>query len=212
MLNTLSRKIELPLKIGLTGGIGSGKSLAGKIFRALQAPVFDADIEAKNLMNNNHYIHEELCSLLGNDIYLPNGFVDRKKLAQIIFNNKEAIRQVNKIVHPAVRNRFVEWHSQQKSPYIVYEAAILFESGYSVQMDYNILMTAPQELRIERVMKRDKTTHEKVLERMNNQWTDEKKKLLADFIIVNDEELFLTPQVFDINEKLLAIWQNLQNG
>lgn len=212
MLNTLSREIELPMKAGLTGGIGSGKSLASKIFRALQIPVFDADIEAKNLMNNNHYIREELCTLFGNDIYLPDGFIDRKRLAQIIFTDKEAIRQVNKIVHPAVRSWFVEWHSQQKSAYTIYEAAILFESGFSVQLDYNILMTAPPELRIERVMKRDNTTREKVLERMNNQWTDEKKQLLADYIIVNDEETFLTPQVLDINEKLLAIWQNLQNG
>ncbi|MCL1821974.1 MAG: dephospho-CoA kinase [Prolixibacteraceae bacterium] len=212
MLNTLSKKIDQPLKIGVTGGIGSGKSLACKIFRVLQMPVFDADSEAKKLMNNNHYIREELCTLFGNDIYLPDGLLDRKKLAQIIFNNKEDIQRVNNLVHPAVRNHFVDWYAQQKSPYIVYEAAILFESGYSVQMDYNILIRAPIEQRIEMVMKRDNTTREKVLSRINNQWPDEKKQALADFIIENDEEQFLIPQILDINKKILSIWQNLQNG
>jgi dephospho-CoA kinase len=204
MSNILSKETNLPLKVGVTGGIGSGKSLVCKIFKVLQIPVFDADTEARKLMDHNHDIRKELIALLGKNIYTGQGTLDRKKMADIIFNDREIIQKVNKIIHPAVRKQFVAWWQNQNTDYIIQEAAILFESGAYQLMDFNILITAPEELRIERVMERDGISRKQVIVRMTNQWNDEKKVKLADFIIHNDESDFLTTQILEIHKKILT--------
>lgn len=190
------------IKVGLTGGIGAGKSMVCNIFSKLGIPVYVADTEAKLLMNTNPAIRQQLLALFGKNIYLENDVLDRKKLSEIIFNDKIALAKVNAIVHPIVRKHFDKWADLQKSAYVIQEAAILFESGQNAHFDKIILLTAPYEVKIERVMKRDNVSREKVIERMNNQLTDEEKILKSDFIINNDNISMVLPQVLDINKKL----------
>ncbi|HKM94402.1 MAG TPA: dephospho-CoA kinase [Prolixibacteraceae bacterium] len=190
------------IKVGLTGGIGAGKSMVCNIFSKLGIPVYVADTEAKLLMNTNPAIRQQLLALFGKNIYLENDVLDRKKLSEIIFNDKIALAKVNAIVHPIVRKHFDKWADLQKSAYVIQEAAILFESGQNIHFDKIILLTAPYEVKIERVMKRDNVSREKVIERMNNQLTDEEKILKSDFIINNDNISMVLPQVLDINKKL----------
>jgi len=141
--------------VAITGGIGSGKSVVCKIFEKLSIPVFNADFEAKKLMNSSTEIRNKLIDLFGSDIYQSNGDIHRKKMADLIFNNNFALQKVNEIVHPEVRKRFGEWAKEQNSPYVIQEAAIIFESGQFHSFDKIITVTAPSELKIERVMKRD---------------------------------------------------------
>jgi dephospho-CoA kinase len=209
MLNTSSKNRQQPLKIGITGGIGSGKSVVCRIFAILGIPVFGADLEARRIIDHDPEIREALSQLLGREIFPASGVTDRKKMAVAIFNNRELLHKVNSIVHPAVRRRFTEWWQIQESPYVIQEAAILFESGASGLMDLNILVTAPVEVRIDRVMQRDRISREQVQERMDNQWPDEKKSSLADFVILNDGNQLLIEQVMDIHHKILKhgkIW------
>lgn len=209
MSNTSSKNINPPIKAGITGGIGSGKSLACQIFRILEIPVFEADLEAKRLMDRDPEVRTRLIELAGSEIYMASGMLDRPRLAELIFNNSKLLQQVNGLVHPAVRQAFSDWAEQQAAPYVLMEAAILFESGSYRSLDFSILMTAPEELRIQRVMKRDGTDREQVISRIRNQWPEEKKIELADFIITNDESTFLTMQVLDVHKKILEygkIW------
>ncbi len=203
MLNTSLKKDNIPLKIGITGGIGSGKSLVCKIFQILKIPVFEADREAKEILDSDPQTKEALGNLLGVHIFDTNGKVNRQQMAGIIFNDQELLQKVNGIIHPAVRRKFNEWHMAQKAPYVIQEAAILFESGIYKLMDRNIVVTAPEELRINRVMERDGVTKEKVLERMKNQWPEKEKVALADYIIRNDESQSLIHQVLEINQKIM---------
>lgn len=209
MSNTSSKNINPPLKAGITGGIGSGKSLACQIFRILEIPVFEADLEAKRLMDRDPEVRTRLIELAGSEIYMASGMLDRPRLAELVFNNSKLLQQVNGLVHPAVRQAFSDWAEQQAAPYVLMEAAILFESGSYRSLDFSILMTAPEELRIQRVMKRDGTDREQVISRIRNQWPEDKKRELADFIITNDESTFLTMQVLDVHKKILEygkIW------
>lgn len=209
MSNTSSKNINPPIKAGITGGIGSGKSLACQIFRILEIPVFEADLEAKRLMDRDPEVRTRLIELAGSEIYMASGMLDRPRLAELVFNNSKLLQQVNGLVHPAVRQAFSDWAEQQAAPYVLMEAAILFESGSYRSLDFSILMTAPEELRIQRVMKRDGTDREQVISRIRNQWPEEKKRELADFIITNDESTFLTTQVLDVHKKILEygkIW------
>lgn len=203
MLNTLSNETNLPLKVGLTGGIGSGKSLVCHILKILKIPVFEADREAKKVMETDSEVRRALIELFGSSAYTAEGILDRKRMAEIIFRDKDSIQKVNSIVHPAVRKSFFLWWKQQQSPYVVQEAAILFESGAYQLMDINILVTAPVGMRIQRVMSRDGISREQVEARMNNQWPDSEKSVLADFIIRNDESEFLVSQVLEIHKKVL---------
>ena len=191
-------------KVGITGGIGSGKSTIVRFFELKGIPVFIADTEANILVNTSMKIRKKLTRLLGNDIYLPDQTLDRKKLAEYIFNNQDLMERVNSIVHPEVRKQFGKWVNKQTSPYIIYEAAILFETGYYKSVDYTILVTAPEEMRIARVMKRDNVSQEKIQERIANQWTDEKKAELADYVIKNDNSELLLPQLNNLHERMLA--------
>ena len=189
------------LKIGITGGIGSGKSTICDFFKLLGVPVFNADQEAKRIMNESSIVRSKLVMSFGNDIYLPNRTVDRKKMAGIIFNSPSLLQKVNTIVHPEVRKYFFVWCELQGSPYIVHEAAILFESGFYEMMDYTILVTALEVERIKRVTKRDQSSAEQVKERMAKQWTDEQKAALADFTIRNDNRELIIPQLLNLDKK-----------
>lgn len=189
------------LKVGITGGIGSGKSLVCKLFKILKVPVFEADLVAKDLLDHNGTIKNELIHLFGREICTAEQTIDRKKLASIIFNDNLALQKVNSIIHPKVKDSFFEWVANQDTPYILHEAAILFESGFYRLMDFNILITADRELRISRVMKRDGVDREEVLKRMRQQWTDEEKERLAQVIIRNENELII-PKVLEIDKKL----------
>lgn len=191
------------LKVGLTGNIGSGKSLVARMFRILQIPVFDADGEAKKLYRDET-VKQELRSAFGDRIFTTLGEVDKKTLAQIIFNNKAAISKISEIIHPAVRQRFKIWSGQfTKAPYLIYEAAVIIESGYSKKLDRVVLVTAPAETRIKRVMKRDDVKREDVVKRMKNQWPEKRKKSHADFLIDNTGNRMLIPQVLEIHEQLV---------
>jgi dephospho-CoA kinase len=190
------------IKVGITGGIGSGKSTVCEIFRLLGIPVFVADQEAKILMNSNAEVIEKLIHLFGKDIYTENRILNRKKLAEIIFNNDIQREMVNQIVHPAVRTAFMNWIEKQDSPYIIHEAAILFESGFYKMMDYTLLVTAPEEMRIERVMKRDGIETKSIKDRMEKQWPDSEKRKLASFELVNDNRDLIIPQIIKIDENL----------
>ena len=192
----------MTIKVGITGGIGSGKSTICEVFKLLGAPIFVADDEAKHLMNSNDEVIGQLIRLFGKEIYTENRALDRKKLAEIIFNNDIKRGKVNHVVHPAVRKEFEKWLEVQKSPYAIHEAAILFESGFYKMMDFTLLVTAPEEMRIERVTKRDKSNTKTVKERMAKQWPDSEKRKLASFEIVNDNQNLIIPQIIKIDENL----------
>lgn len=188
------------LKIGITGGIGSGKSTVCNFFHLLGIPVFNADLEAKRIMNESALIRSKILLLFGQNIYLPNKTIDRKKLAEIIFNSPPLLQKVNSIIHPEVRNYFYEWCSQQKSSYIIHEAAILFESGFYKMMDYTILVTALEKQRINWVIKRDKSDSKRVKDRIAKQWTDKQKKDLADYTIKNDNQELILPTLIKLDK------------
>ena len=188
-------------KIGITGGIGSGKTTVCEIFKLLGIPIFHADQEAKYLQNSDLIIKNQIIKLFGEDIYTSEEILDRQKLATIIFNNKQALFAINEIIHPAVRQRFQNWTENfQAVPYSLYEAAILFESGYASDFDLNILVLANEKLRIERVINRDGTTEEIVKQRIRNQIPDNEKIKLADFIIENNADNLLIPQILKIDK------------
>lgn len=170
--------------IGLTGGIGSGKSTIAKYFESKGIPVYIADIEAKKIMGSDSVIGK-VVDAFGMDV-LENEKINRAKLSTVVFNNPEKLTQLNAIIHPEVKIHFLDWVKKHENfPIVIKEAAILFESGSYKDCDKIILVTAPKELRIQRVMQRDNVTKEAVESRMANQWEDEKKIKLSDFIIQN---------------------------
>ncbi len=192
------------IKVGITGGIGSGKSTTCRVFSTLGIPVFEADVVAKQLMDSDLIIRKELIRLFGKDVYLPNQTIDRKYLAGIVFNNPSLLAQLNEVIHPAVQRAFEAWCLKQKSPYILHEAAILFESGFYKIMDKTIAVVADEKERIDRVIKRDKISAEMVIQRINNQWNDEQRVSLADFIISNNDNELIIPQIIEIDKKIRA--------
>jgi len=192
----------MTLKVGITGGIGSGKSTVCRMFKLLGAPVFEADVVAKQLLQTHPKIRKGLIHLFGEDIYLDDNTVDRKKLAAIIFNDDVQLAKMNALVHPVVRSEFYEWVKQQNTPYVIHEAAILFESGFYKLMDFTILVSAPEEERIQRVVKRDGVSEQQVRERLAKQWTDVEKRKLADKEIVNDNNNPVLPEIIQIDKRL----------
>ena len=190
------------ITIGITGGIGSGKSTVCRIFEMLEVPIFEADIEAKKLINTNSEIKTGLIHLFGERIYIPNKGVDRKKLANIIFNDDLQLAKVNELIHPVVRNEYRKWLKKQNTQYVIHEAAILFESGFYKMMDFTILVSAPESQRIERVLKREGTSENLVKERMAKQWTDEQKRKLASIEIKNDNGNLIIPQIIKIDNQI----------
>ena len=170
--------------VGLTGGIGSGKTTVATMFADLNVPVYNSDREAKSLMNNSKALRKQIKTLLGKEAYQEK-ILNRKFIADKVFVNPELLSELNKIVHPAVRNHFLEWKEKQKSNYVIQEAAIIFENSSHKNYDKIILVTAPEEIRIKRVIERDKLSLEKIKERIANQWSDDKKAQLSDFVIIN---------------------------
>lgn len=192
-------------KIGITGGIGSGKTTVCKVFELLGVPVYYSDLGAREVLTTDTAVKAAIADYFGNDFFLANGLVDRTKLAAAVFNNKEKLNYLNSIVHPSVARHFDAWVQQYiNAPYVLREAAILFESGAHQTSDKIITVTAPLELKIERTMKRDNITKEQVLERINNQTSDEEKIKQSQFVIYNDEQQLLIPQVLKIHQQLMA--------
>ena len=188
--------------LGLTGGIGSGKTTVAGFFRELGIPVYIADQEAKRLMEKDEKVRQQIISLFGAEAYHQN-LPDRKFIASRVFHDREKLEELNGIIHPAVAQDFERWIKEQKAPYVVYEAAILFEKGGYKKCDFNLLVTAPYSEKIKRLQKRDGSTLEEIEARMNNQWTDEKKAALADFIIENKELAKTQKLVLQLHENLL---------
>jgi len=174
--------------VGLTGGIGSGKSTIAKWFIEKGIPVYDSDSEAKRLMNENSRIREQLLVLFGEGAYL-NGELNRKFIASKVFEDKDLLEQLNQAVHPVVREDFRNWAQNQAAPFVLQAAAILFESGAYKDCDYIISVVSEEELRIGRVMQRDSVPREQALNRIQNQWTDELRIVNSDFIIRNNSSL-----------------------
>jgi dephospho-CoA kinase len=191
------------LKIGITGGIGSGKTTVCKLFELLDIRVYYADVRAKELMNFDPKLKSAIAQHFGSDIY-RNGQLDRRRLSNIIFHDASLLRKINEWVHPAVAQDFATWCDQQTGPYILEEAAILFENGAAARFDKVILVTAPESLRIKRVCLRDAVETEAVQARINNQWPEKKKMKLADFVIHNDGKSMLLPQIMKIHHQLSA--------
>lgn len=187
--------------VGLTGGIGSGKSTVAKMFQKLGIAVYIADDEAKKMMNENTFVKKQIIELLGNEAYTDKK-LNRGYIANIVFKDKEKLNQLNAIVHPRVARHFDYWKKKQKGSYVLKEAAILFENDGYKNCDYTILVSAPVETRIERVLKRDNTSKEDVLNRMNNQWDDDKKLALTDFVINNNNLKDTENQVNEIHKVL----------
>lgn len=190
-------------KLGVTGGIGSGKTLVCQIFEKLGVAVYNADSAAKTLMNSHRELKAGIVQVFGKEAYGPEG-LNRSYLAGLVFGNREKLEVLNKLVHPVVRQDFLKWTElQEASPYVVEEAAILFESGAYAFLDQSVLVYAPQELRIERVMKRDGIGREQVLKRMGHQMDEEKKSEMADHVLMNDGMHMLLPQVIELHTKIL---------
>jgi dephospho-CoA kinase len=190
------------IKVGITGGIGSGKSTACKVFKTLGIPVFEADNIARQLINSSTEIRNQLIEVFGEAVYLPDQTINRKYLSEIVFNNSSLLTQLNGIVHPVVRGEFEEWCQKQNSTYILHEAAILYESGFYKMMDKTIAVVTNEDERIQRVMKRDGITIELVKQRIENQWTDEQRMGLADYIINNNDDELIIPQIIEIDKKI----------
>jgi dephospho-CoA kinase len=189
------------IKVGLTGNMGSGKSTITEIFKVLGVPVFHADLEAKQLFQNND-VKEALKKSFGQPIFTENG-VDKVKLAALVFNHKKALETLNSIIHPRVRQKLFNWlETQLDHPYVIQEAAILYESGFNRFFDKTILVSCPQNIAISRVMKRDGIDEEDVKKRIQNQWPEEKKIALADYIIQNDGSRLVIPEVLKIHDEL----------
>lgn len=170
--------------VGLTGGIGSGKTTVAKFFEDYGIPVYIADEEAKKLMNRSKVIKRKLVQLFGEKAYVENT-LNKPFIANIIFNDKSYLQKMNAIIHPRVARHFKKWIEKQNAPYVIKEVAILFENGGHEACDALITVIAPKEIRVKRLLKRDNTTIEKIEAIMNNQWTDAQKMNLSDYVIEN---------------------------
>jgi len=183
--------------IGLTGGIGSGKTTVSTILINNGIPVYDSDSRAKFIMNNSFEIKKKIINYFGKESY-KDDFLNKKHISQLVFNDKIALNEINSIVHPFVEKDFIKWRKMNSCKYVVYESAIIFESGSYKNNDYNILVTSNVNERIKRVVNRDKVSEKDVMIRINNQWEDEKKILLADYIIKNDSITKINQSVLDL--------------
>lgn len=190
------------ITVALTGGIGSGKTTVAIFFAKLGIPIYIADDEAKALMNRSKIIKRKLIKLFGEEAYKENK-LNRPYLASAIFNNKSLLEQMNAIVHPKVGSHFLKWKAKQNAPYVIKEAAIVFENGSYKNYDYIITVVAPKPLRMERVLKRDNTTEEKILSVMKNQWDDDEKIKKSHFVIHNESLESTKEQVYSIHKKIL---------
>jgi dephospho-CoA kinase len=190
--------------VGLTGNIGSGKSTISAIFQILGIPVYHADAESKGLLNQPDVI-KEIISGLGTGMLTNTGTIDKQALSRLVFSNSNSLNILNAILHPKVKEHFRSWVKNQSAPYVMQEAAIIFESGFEQEFDKIIMVSCPKEIAISRVVKRDKADGKDVLKRLNYQLADEIKSARADLVIKNDGQHLVIPQVLAIHEQLLKI-------
>ena len=190
-------------RIGITGGIGSGKTYVASVFQSLGIPIFNADIQAKKIMTSSGKLIKLVKEEFGNDIYKDSD-LNKEKLASIVFSNSDKLQKLNSLVHPIVKEEFNNWCNSQKSPYVIKEAAILFESKSHLGLDAVICVSASLELRKKRLFKRDNYTEKEIQNRIENQIRQEDKEKQSDYIIVNDEKDLLLPQIIKIHKELLS--------
>ena len=190
------------LKIGITGGIGSGKSTVCAIFQILGIPVFNADIEARKLYDDPQ-VKKAIMLAFGDNMY-PQGVFDKKAMADLVFQSADKLKQLNELSHPLVQIQFDIWlQQQQQAAYVIKEAALLIEAGSYQQLDELILVTCPMNKRIERVMKRDRVTENEVIAKINNQLSEEDKHVFCQYEIINDDRQLLIPQVLQLHHQLM---------
>ena len=192
------------VRVGLTGGIGSGKSTAAQIFEVLCIPVYYADVEAKRLMNEDEQLKKEIVKVFGEQAY-SNNSLDRKYISSIVFSDPSKLELLNAIVHPATKKDSEKWMLSQTTPYAIHEAALIFEAKVNDRLDYVIGVSSPEELRIQRAMKRDNVTQEEVMKRMKQQLDEKIKMSKCDFVLINDEQQLLIPQVLELHQKLIHL-------
>ncbi|MCB0762670.1 MAG: dephospho-CoA kinase [Flavobacteriales bacterium] len=193
----------MSLVLGVTGGIGSGKTTVCKIFSTLGVPVFYSDVEAKKAYQDP-MIQMKVRAEISNEVFV-NGELQPRKLADIVFNDRDKLEALNEIIHPYVAKLFAEWRLAQNAPYLIKEAAILFESGAYRQCDHTLLISCQETIRVQRVMERDGASESEVRARMSRQWSDERKRELAGFEIVNDGQRALIPQIMELHNQLKGI-------
>lgn len=199
------------LRIGLTGGIGSGKSTAAQIFEVLGIPVYYADTEAKKLMNEDDQVRSAITKLFGKESY-SNNVLNRKYISSIVFSDPAKLEFLNAIVHPATKKDAENWMLKQTTPYAIHEAALIFEAKVNERLDCVIGVSAPEELRIQRAMERDNVNREEILKRMSSQLDENIKMSKCDFILINDEQRLLIPQVLELHQKLIELSKQKSNG
>ncbi|MCU0345422.1 MAG: dephospho-CoA kinase [Saprospiraceae bacterium] len=205
-INQISSSTKSPLRVGITGGIGSGKTTACRVFEQLGIPVYYSDERAKHLMVTSKPLVRKIKALFGEEAYHPDGSLDRKLIASLVFQNGSLLEKLNAVVHPAVLTDGDKWHHRQtKAPYTLKESAILFEIGSQGFYDKTIVVFAPKAIRVQRVMQRDGLSAAAVEARMDKQMADEDKMQLADYVIVNDGVNLILPQVIEIHRQLLAL-------
>jgi len=192
------------LKIGLTGGIGSGKSTVAQLFEIMGIPVFYADDEAKKIYDENEELKNLVIKHFGKESYTA-GKLNRSYISSVVFNDKEKLDLLNSLIHPATMKLGEEWMNKQTSPYAIHEAALIFEASVNTRLDYVIGVSAPEELRIERAMKRNNASRADVSKRISLQMNEEEKLKGCDFVLVNDEQQLLIPQVLALHDKLIAL-------
>ena len=199
------------LRVGLTGGIGSGKSTVAQIFEVLGIPVYYADIAAKKIMNEDEGLRSAITKIFGEQAY-TNDILDRKYISSIVFSDPAKLQQLNSLVHPATKKDGQTWMQKQTSPYAIHEAALIFEAKVSDRLDHVIGVSSPIELRIKRAIERDKVSREEVLKRMDQQLDEELKMSKCEFVLINDEQQLLIPQVLELHEKLIRLSKQKNDG
>ncbi len=190
--------------VGITGGIGSGKSFICQILQSMGYPIFFSDESAKGLLKSSKIVRKKVIKLLGKAAYSADGEIDRSYIASRIFSDQSLLTEINAIIHPEVRRDFKEWAHNQSAEIVFNEAAIIFETGGFTHFDKTILIVTPKETRIKRVLKRETISIDEIEKRMNNQWSDAQKKPLADFIVYNDDADMILPQINTILQDILA--------
>lgn len=193
-----------PFVLGITGGIGSGKTLVSTCLHIMGIPVYNCDNEAKRLNNNHPGIRQALCSLVGSHVYNPDNSLNKSALANFLFASPTHAAQVNAIIHPAVKEDFHQWRQRQHSPWVAIESAILYESGFNPLADKILVVYAPEEIRVERACQRDSSTPEAIRARIAHQIPDEEKCKRADYTLYNDGNQAILPQILDILANLLC--------
>jgi dephospho-CoA kinase len=194
------------LKVGITGGIGSGKTTVCKVFELLGIPVFYADVVAKAIMHTDEHLKMEIKETFGSQSYFDNGELNRQYLSRLVFKDEAELEKLNSLVHPAVFRAFDNWLiTYQNAPYVLKEAALLYESQSYKMCNYSILVKSPIEIKMKRIAQRDKLPAHEIKLRMDKQFTDEKKEKLADFVFLNDEQQLLIPQILDLHKHFLSL-------